>query len=31
MPMIVVSSVDTIRNFYVDTLGFSDENPFADA
>jgi uncharacterized glyoxalase superfamily protein PhnB len=23
MPMIVVSSVDAIRNFYVDTLGFS--------
>jgi hypothetical protein len=23
MPMIVVASVDTIRNFYVDTLGFS--------
>ena len=23
MPMIVVGSVDTIRNFYVDTLGFT--------
>ena len=23
MPMIVVASVDAIRNFYVDTLGFS--------
>jgi uncharacterized glyoxalase superfamily protein PhnB len=23
MPMITVSSVDAIRNFYVDTLGFS--------
>ena len=23
MPMIVVASVDAIRNFYVDTLGFT--------